>query len=65
MDESGAILNVINNNLTKQQCKRGQTTVFLRSLSSGKPNRLNVVCPRFYGLSPILSPDFNPKPKAT
>ena len=27
--------------------KQGQTTVLLRSLSPGKPNRLNVVCPRF------------------
>ena len=25
--------------------KMGQTTVLLRSLSPGKPNRLNVVCP--------------------
>ena len=27
--------------------KMGQTTVLLRSLSPGKPNRLNVACPRF------------------
>ena len=36
--------------------KQGQTTVLLRSLSPGKPNRLNVVCPRFTRFTPGRAP---------